>query len=416
MKKSIFHTFWDHTIVNGKSFLTSNLHEKTSSALICVKMFYFLALFLSIQTFSRNSQFPKWSVLLESEHFFKPIWSVVWLKYVDWQLGINFLIIFFFISAVLGVIFWRKLRFIRVMLFVSMFLYLSLISSFGKIDHWMHLMTISSFFLIFIPNMAEAKSSADKKTLLRLIFGIQSFILVTYFMSGCFKFLGILKQEVRGEVSALDSSSLGIFSAMSSYNHNAEIVLTSFIIKNETLFSPILLLLAFCVELFSIFTLYKPKYHSIVGLLLILLHSVILIIIGPDFKIQILAVGVFLLFSPFGRNIDIDLLLNEISGFFKSWFSSEKKSIIIFYDSSCITCNYFLQFVAKFNLPDNTCISSQNSQLFLSFLKAYPDLLCLDTIIIVEDYGTEKQKIRVKTDAVSSFLSKLKIICITLII
>lgn len=400
-------TYWESAISNGASFLETDLAKKTSSAVFSIRLFYFLAFYLSIKTFSPFSQFPQWDVLRDSEEYFRPLWSVFWIEYLDWELAVNGVLLFFFIASLFGIIFWNRSRIIRLLVFLSMFVYLSLISSFGTVEHWMHIFLIVSFLLVFIPSSLQKKS--EQKGLLMVVLGIQSFILFVYFLSGSLKLFGVIRQEFAGLDSSLDPSALAEFAAMNSYHHNREYYFTSFVVENPSPFFSMLLFLGMMVELMSIYIIFKPRFHGIWGLLLILLHGFILLFIGPDFTIQILVVATFILFSPFRPIFYLD---KEVASIFNSRRRSamnheSNKSIIIYYDGDCITCHRFLKLISNFEVPENTRIAPKNSAPFESVLAENPVLSDVDSIVIIEQLTSNREMIRFGANSITWFLPKV---------
>lgn len=406
----IIDTYWQSTIINGKSFLLNNSKTKIKKATFCINIFYFLVFYLSIKIFSPYSQFPKWDVLISSKRLFTPVWSSFWIEYFDWEITVKMILFSFFTCSFLAIIFWRRSRVIRVILFLSMFLYLSLIFSFSNRESWMYLMTISAFLLIFIPNSRNEDS--NEIGLLYVFFGIQTLLLNIYFVSGFFKFYGLLRQEFNGAISAFSSIGFSEYSAMNSYHHNEEYFFTSFVLENSSFLFSIFLILGFCVEFFSIYIIFKPKYHRIWGLMLILLHSFILMFIGPDFTVQVLTVGIFIFFSPFVGTYDVFEDIKELPKTFKSFFSKpiSGDSTIIFYDDECLTCNRFLIYISKYAIPNSVRICSQNSNIFQSLVSHYNDISSIGSIVILEYDKSDgiSPKILLKANAISWLLAKFK--------
>lgn len=95
------------------------------------------------------------------------------------------------------------------------------------------------------------------------------------------------------------------FAALNSQQHVQEYFFTSSVFKNDSSLLSTFLILGFCIEFGAHIILFKPQYHRIWGLLLILLHSLILLFISPDFTIQILVIGIFILCSPFSPLADL---------------------------------------------------------------------------------------------------------------
>ena len=407
MIKTIIKTYWESTILNGISFLTDQGGNKIKKAKHLIHLFYFIVLLTSIQTFSSFSQFPEWNIILESKHLFEPIWSVKWISIDKWEICIRSIFLIFIFFSFLGLILWERSRLIRVGVFLSIFFYVSLISSFGKIDHYVHLMVIVSFLLIFMPTKKSGEQIGER--FLMIFFGLQSFILLTYFTSGIFKLYGILDQELSGLTSALSVDSLAQNLSKTSFVTNSDYFLSSFVLNNSSYFFSIVLIVGYFIEFFSIYIIFKPNLHKTWGVLLIMLHAGILLSVGPDFTQQILMVGIFLLFSPFSKtDIATDFSINW--KLINERFSNRKKknNFIVFYDGDCLMCNKFLLFISKYNLPNEISICKLKSARFEELIKQKNGLANVDSIVVLEFEKENNTFVRIKADGIVWVLSKIK--------
>lgn len=256
-------TFWQSSIVNGRSFLTGDIKGKVKKSKLIIHFFYFIVLITSTQIFVSDSQFPDWSIILGSKDLFEPIWSVRFLPIKYWDSVVRIIMLSFLFFSFLGVMLWNRYRFIRIGVFLSMFLYVSLISSFGKIDHGMHIMLLALFLLIFIPN--EKASENSEGALLKIFFGIQTLILLTYFSSGVFKFYGLLNQEFLGLNSVFSYDSYAQNICKTSFIYDFNCFFSSFILNHSSFAFSIILILGYSIELLSIYVIFKPKLHRIGG-------------------------------------------------------------------------------------------------------------------------------------------------------
>jgi predicted DCC family thiol-disulfide oxidoreductase YuxK len=403
---TLINTFWESTIENGRSFLSANSDEKVKRAKLLIGVFYLFVFVNAVQTFSPYQEFTAWSVLLESQQLFTPIWTMRWFPTDHWELGVRSILLFFLGSSLLGLLFWQRSRIIRVAVFVAIFLYLSFVASFGKIDHFMHVMLLSSFLFIFLPNQTESASS--KLELLKVFFGAQTLVLLAYFVSGFFKLYGILDQEVRGVVSALSPDSLARNLAKSSLASSYDTFFSSVILYNNSYVFSAFMIVGFAVEFLAIYVVFKPKLHRIWGVILMLLHAGIVLTVGPDFTIQMFVVGILLVFSPFA-NLETDIV-SDVSGAMKSLknrLTKSKNEFVLFYDGDCLMCNGFITFLAKYDLPDGLKISKIQSDRFQHILSQNPDLAAIDSIIVVETKPTGEQLIRIKSDCITWVLTKV---------
>lgn len=408
MIKTVVNTFWQSSIINGDNFLAPNriINQRIRFQ---IDIFYFYILFLSISTFSPFNQFPEWDTILNSQHLFEPIWALKWMSSIEnWKLCVRLIFCFFLVNSVLGTLVWKRSKLSRIAIFFSYLLYISLISSFGKIDHYLHLALICSFILIFVPS-SKSSNSIDYN-LPKIFFGIQAIILLTYFYSGMFKIYGILDQELLGLKSALYPDSLAQNLSKTSFASSTDYFLQSMILHSPSYFYSIVLIVGFFIEFLSIYVIFRPKVHRIWGLLLILLHTGILLSVGPDFTYQVIVIGIFILFSPFS-NTENDLIddLRIYSKNIRYKFSKYKNDFIIFYDGECLMCNRFLKFISKFDLPNEMGICKIQSSTFRQLIKEKPDLSEIDSIIVVEVSKGNSKNIRIKASGITWVLSKINV-------
>ena len=293
--KNLINIFWNKPKYLGKTIFESDGHYTKGSTLVAI--FYFFVFLIAFQSITFSTQFPSWTDIVASEHFFRPQWSSKWISYFDWKFAIRFIYIFFITSSILGIIFWRQSTFVRILVSVSIIQFLSLISSFGSVDHYLHMMVITSIVLVFLP---KKNSLSYKSDFLKVIFGIQTIILATYSISGFYKLLGVVKQIKWGVTSALSPTGLTLQSAKTSYYSGNEYFFQQLLMDHQGYWIAILHIGGYFVEFLSIFILFRIKIHRIWGLLLILFHLGIALTVGPDFSIHLLPIALFLLFSPFG--------------------------------------------------------------------------------------------------------------------
>ncbi len=403
---TLVNTFWESTIENGKSFLNASAAESTIRAKLLIGVFYLFVFVNAVQTFSPYQEFTEWSVLLESQHLFTPIWTMRWFPTDYWEIGVRSILLFFLGSSLLGLFLWRRSRIVRASVFVAVFLYLSLVASFGKIDHFMHIMLLVSFLFIFIPNKTE--SASTRLELLKVFFGAQTLVLLAYFVSGVFKLYGILDQEVRGVVSALSPDSLARNLAKSSLASSYDTFFSSLILNHYSYVFSAFMILGFIVEFMAIYVIFKPKLHRLWGVMLMLLHAGIVLTVGPDFTLQMFVVGILLVFSPFA-NLETDIV-SDFSDALKSLkkrLTKSKNEFIVFYDGDCLMCNGFITFLAKYDLPEQLRICKIQSERFQQLVSEHPDMATIDSVVAVETAPETGQVIRIKSNSVTWVLSKV---------
>ncbi|MFK8007603.1 MAG: hypothetical protein AB8H03_14585 [Saprospiraceae bacterium] len=293
--------FWERLFTFSPTIFKDRILEKFQRAHFLINIFYFYIFLFAVQSFSSfTDPLRNWSILITSKELFSPIWSVQWMEHLDWEMAVRSMYIFFFIASLLGLFFWKKSRLVRLLVFSGLFFYISFLASFGKINHYFHLLLITSFIIIFLPQKNKIDTTLEYEiSFLKIFWGTQFFILLTYFSSGFFKIAGIISQEMRGELSALSSTAMAQNFGKAAFGSGKEFFFGEFLVNHPHWFFALAMILGYLVEFLSVFIPFLPKLHRLWGVFLILLHSIILMTIGADFTSQIVVVGIFILFSPF---------------------------------------------------------------------------------------------------------------------
>lgn len=276
-----------------------SINGKHKQFKLLVGIFYFLQFTIAYQGFTTNSQLPSWLELLESERLFMPLWPVTWLEN-NYAFAARAVPFCFLVGSFLSVVFWNKSLWIRLISFLTFFTYAAFISSFGKIDHYLHLILVANFFLIWLSR--DDGTEASKVDHLRIFWVIQLFTLLTYTISGFFKIYGILDQLLRGQTSALSSSAMGQNMAKTEFYTGHPTFFSEWVLDSPNYIFSIILISGYLIELVAVAFAFLPRFHRLIGILLILLHTGIAMTVGPDFYHQILFVGVLFLMSPFSVN------------------------------------------------------------------------------------------------------------------
>lgn len=406
--RQFINTIWERTLIDGKSFISSDASKKFELAKTLVGVFYFLILWISIQSFGHFSQNPSWDELLASEDLFVPIWPMLWVQYVDWEIAHRSILLYFLISAIAACIFWKRYRLVRVFVALGMFMYVAQVSSFGKIDHYNHLMVLASFLFIFLPNIHNKKES-DAVSFLQIFFGNQVLILLTYFSSGYYKFKGIYEQESWGMLSALSPESLAHNVAKTSLARGESYFFANDIFNHPGYHFSALLIGGYFIEFLSIYIIFKPQLHRLWGFVLILLHGMILLTVGPDFSIQIFVLGIFLLFSPFhlsenGIKDGWMHMWNTIKTVFKK--KSSGISFQLFYNTNSALQSACIRLLNNAGAK-HIQIENKESDLFQDFIISYSDLKEIKTIILIKKVDGKPDEVFIKAQALSVLFTAL---------
>jgi len=126
MIRTIINTYWESTVINGRSFLNTQQNDKIQRAKFLMHIFYLFVLITSIQSFGEFSQFPEWNSLVGSQHLFDPVWSVRWIHFFDWEMSVRWILFSFFLFSFIGLLFWERYLLVRIGVFLSTFIYIFL--------------------------------------------------------------------------------------------------------------------------------------------------------------------------------------------------------------------------------------------------------------------------------------------------
>ncbi len=256
-----------------------------SNIQLTIRFFYFFIFYLSLQSFSQHSILPFWKDLLESERYFIPLWCTQWMVHFQWEFIIHFTLIFFFLVSFVAMLFGLQYRILRIILFIGFFNYTALVNSFGKIDHHLHISLVIGFLLIFV--------SHEPGKLAKLFKSIQLFILSTYTFSGIFKFWGILSQSMNGEITVFYPNSLAYHLSKHLYVTGKPVYFQEIILNSTSYLFSIFLFLGYIIEIVAVLAILQNKLLPLMGIMLVLLHTVILLTVGPEFIFQIVILALF---------------------------------------------------------------------------------------------------------------------------
>ena len=372
--KIILQAFWDRTIYKGQSWLTSSIDVKIQRTVSLLYIFYFFGLLISIQSFFANYQLSNLEELQNTERYFIPFERFSSSVLSNWRVTVNSILIFNFSTALLGVIGWKRLRWIRILNFLGLLFYVVLISSFNTVYYSLFLYLLATFSLIFLPNSHQFNH--QKETVLKLFLGVH-LVLLAVFLSILFSF--------KSTFSPLFHHSIFSFFYISC-----------------------------CIALLSVYSFLKPQLYRILSFLLFSMSVFFLVVEGPIFILHNILLVVLLWFSPFQMK---ETCMNMFCvDWLKKWRIKKEQSnpsiqsdVIVFYDGDCMMCNRFLGVLASYDLPDEVKVCAQQSKTYLSVLDQYPDLKKIDSIVIIEKKEGVISLVKIKADSITWLLAKLKI-------
>lgn len=273
------------------SFRAMSVETARSQSLI--RVFYAFAVFQAL------ADMDSWSGFIARESI-DPLWPVFWLGHGDPADGILLAILVIHLISALTALCVPESRAARIFFFIAFFEMLAFRNSFGKINHWGHLMLLVAFILIFLPKgwasrslnrMAQAKVIQTMKACLGVV-------LVTYTMSGLGKVVVGIGQAIQGEPHALAPDALARHIADRITETGQVGYLAEPFIQHPWLGWP-LMLTAIYLQLSSIFVLFRPELHRIWGSAHLLFHVGVYFTMTISFNESAWMVSLLLIASPF---------------------------------------------------------------------------------------------------------------------
>lgn len=231
-----------------------------------------------------------------------PLWPVAWLTHVPLRTGIGAILWLYLLGALAAAIFPQK-RWTRIIAFAGVFEWVAFNNSYGKIGHSMHLWTLVSALLIFLPDLkrGESPSRTQRQKFLLIFWACQAMIMLAYSMSGLGKVVVAIYQGCLGQMHAFSSNALAEVIAERLLETNSRSLLGPWLIDHSSVGWP-LLLGAIYLELFAFLTVFRPSLHRFWACGLILFHIGSFLLLTVSFPQNCLLLALFFLSSPFHRD------------------------------------------------------------------------------------------------------------------
>lgn len=230
------------------------------------------------------------------------LWPVSWLNWVPLETGVYSILAFFLVSLFLCA-FWPQYRLLRIAAFVGLLEFLALKYSYGKIGHSMHLwLTVAAIFIV-LPRgwiLGEHAASLVQRRTLQVFSLAQTFILLTYTMSGLGKIVVGAYQWINGEYHSFHPLALALHTSDRLWQTHLDSPLGEWAINYPYWGWPFFLG-AIYIQFASFFIAKRPELHRLWGILLISIHIGIAATMGIFFNEAIFLLFLFLVLSPFER-------------------------------------------------------------------------------------------------------------------
>ncbi|MDP2735832.1 MAG: hypothetical protein Q8P12_06520 [bacterium] len=225
--------------------------------------FYYILLFVAIFTL------PMWDFAVQRADF-SPVWSMAWTGLFDYDTAVNIIRFLFLGAALVGAFLWKH-RAARFLAFLGILQFHAFESSFSAINHQWYLWVYVALLFVFLPDVRQKATAAERGRFLLVFWGAQAFILLTYSMSGLGKLLGAAGQMLQGQVHAFLPEAFSLHIAYWMNAIQGTTLLGPFIVDHPFIVWPFFVASMY-VLVFALWAAFKPSLHKLWAFLLILFH------------------------------------------------------------------------------------------------------------------------------------------------
>jgi len=271
----------------------STLSRQNARCQTLVRAFY------AFLTFKIMFEQDLWGSFLGRDSM-EPLWPVWWMgSGAPSDLHIQ-IILYTNLAAVLLVLMLPQFRALRIFCFLSFLQYVAFRNSFGKINHWGHLLLFTSFLFIFLPaGWHKLKPTRTAKAATTLIIGTCiAVILVTYSMSGLGKIIVGVMQAAQGQPNSFSPDSLARHIADRMLETGQDSALGDIIVNMPLLGWPMMAATVY-FQLASVFIIFRPELHRFWGAIHLLFHVGVYLTMTISFNNSVFMLALLLLASPF---------------------------------------------------------------------------------------------------------------------
>jgi|GEM_PF-76433 len=338
-----------------------------------------------------------------------PLWPLLWIQWIPTLTGIHIVLLLFVFGPLLAA--WNpRSAFFRILAFLGCLMGMALDNSFGKINNHLHLWTMAAFCFVFLPGEKSLAREEGRLAALRLFWGAQSLILLTYTMSGISKILGLLLQLYRHqEHTLLSHESLARIVAEQLILTSERSLFGSWIIYHPWAGWPFHLGAVY-LEIFALLIAFRPALQRAWAMGLVFMHVGIFLAMNVTFATSILLLTLLFAAGPlnsaplFSKQALRDIpwfgpllaTLWDIRPRFgsspkgKSMPRVEKDSLkplmadgttIVFYDGDCRVCNRWIRILLSLPLPEEVRFAPIQSKYFRELAIRYPVLSKVDSMM-----------------------------------
>ncbi len=391
-------SFWEWTEQPGRKVFT-DVQASWSRCQPWIRAFYAALLYFGCANFFT-------SVERYASLALDPLWPLFWIRWVPTQTGIHAVLLLFVFGPLLAA--WNPAStWFRVLAFLGCLQGMALDNSFGKIDNHLHLWTMVAFCFLFLPGEKRLARGEGHRSGLRLFWGAQALILLTYTMSGISKLLGLLLQIYRNQDhTMLSPDSLSRFIAERLLMTGERSIFGPWLIDHPWVGWP-LYLGAVYLEVFALIIAFRPALQKAWALGLVLMHVGIILTMNVTFGTSILLLTLLFAASPlhpapfFTRQALRDLpwfgpLLATLWDM-RPRFGAQAKALpmsadgknpasipdgmtVVFYDGECGVCNRWVRFLLTRPLPEAVRFAPIQSTYYQQLIARFPALAKVDSM------------------------------------
>lgn len=279
--------FWTRTGLRDHG-LFADVDHPCAAARVLTRCFYVGLLLIAFEHLSL------WDYYV-GLRYIQPLWPVVWAKVVPvWTVAPTVLLLFV-LGSILAAVFPDR-RLARLFAFAGCLEFFAFLYSFGTIRHVHHLLVLTTFMFIFLPDGDDDEEA--KRSYLRAFWGAQCAALLTYSMSGLTKIATGSWQLVTQGAGIFTPDAFSLHVANGGIRFGVEPILGNLAIQAGFLGLPLYLGVMY-LEIFSFPIAFSPALHRVWGVALIAMHLGVGLVLNLFFSPSIFVVGVLLLVSPF---------------------------------------------------------------------------------------------------------------------
>jgi predicted DCC family thiol-disulfide oxidoreductase YuxK len=405
MIKALLEEFWFSAERPGRE-LFAKPQEEWDRAKPVIRAFYGALFFFACWNFDTSiERFDAMSL--------DPLWPLAWIGWTGAPIGIR-AVLLLFVAGPLAAIWRPENRAFRFFAFLGVLEGMALDNSFGKINNHLHLWTSVAFLFLFLPGTRAYgnPSPSSRAAAVRVFWGAQALVLLTYTMSGIAKLLGAAVQIHRGDAHHLFSVDALARHVSERLLQTGEHSLVGGWLIDHPWFGPPLLLGAAYLETFALWAAFRPSLHRPWALGLISMHLGIMLAMNITFSHSMLLLALLFLGTPFAAPTGSRLgdwplfgpFLRAVRDAFAH--SARAAETTLFYDGACGICNRWVAFLLRRRIPADLRFATLQGERYASLKARHPCLGGIDSMV-VHRRAADGEEVLVRSEAVFWLLARL---------